>query len=44
MQTASTNNAVVGGGAAKDTSAITSFEINTDDTFSTGTVKIWGVK
>jgi hypothetical protein len=44
MLNASTNNAIIGGGAAKNTAAITSFEINTDDTFSTGTVKIWGIK
>ena len=41
---ASTICAISGGGALRQTAAITSFEINTSDTFSTGTVKIWGIK
>ncbi len=39
-----TNRGIIAGGAKKNTAAITSFEINTNDTFSAGTVKIWGIK
>jgi hypothetical protein len=44
FNTTTGNRGIVIGGAKKNTAAITSFEINTNDTFSAGTVKIWGIK
>ena len=44
FNTTTGNRGIVIGGAKKNTAAITSFEINTNDTFAGGTVKIWGIK